>query len=483
MKFLTTLFFLMIFMISGLCAQTTIKIDPKIKLKSKEDRAKVLHYKAIKLYEEGKLNKAKRKLNKAIRMNTTNEYLIDLAMMHEKEGDYTKAFNTLCKIVSNDNGSKISKVKLLANRASYAMYLGFGIEAHSTYGGALRKMNLYGIDSMSIKSDLHNNYGISKLFDQPTYADDTTYNVHKRDIMIAINNIKKALVLNPENCIAQHNLAFVEALLNGIQWELIDRSPRYFRRSDIEHINFPEWNCEIPEPVIEEKIVKYLDKEKEVVFVLDISGSMEAPTADGKSRFQTMKEMVIELIDELDDVVKIGLITLGQDCSAEPLHQISTTDGVSREELKSIVNNLEVAGCTPLNKRLRQAVQLFSNKNKKDKAIFLCSDGINFCGSKNIKNNESTCQVGNEIGRKGIKIHTFSLLLEKAENFQEYAIYDCLARSSGGELLGMTETGFTIKTISMDAPIFSLPLKREDLMKGKYKFPDFEEKKSIATSF
>jgi len=66
--------------ITDFTAQTTIKIDPKIKLKNKKDRAKVLHYKSIKLYEEGNVKKAKQKLKKAIRIDITNEYLIDLIL-------------------------------------------------------------------------------------------------------------------------------------------------------------------------------------------------------------------------------------------------------------------------------------------------------------------------------------------------------------------------------------------------------------------
>lgn len=468
-KAICTLIFFVLLIVGNLIAQNK---DPKIKLRSSEDRAKLLHYKALKHFEDNKVKKAKRKLRKAIRMHASNQYLVDLASIYESEGKYKKALNTVQKLVPNDYCSDLTKVKLISDRANYAMYLGLGIPAHETYGAALRKFNLHQIDSSLILSDLYNNYGVSKLFYNT--GKDTSINIHVRDILMAREYFQTALKNNEDNCMAQHNVDFVDALLKGIQWDSITGTPKYLRPSNIAHIDFPEMNCDAPERIIKENIIRYLNKEKEVVFVLDISLSMNESATNAIPRIEAMKELVIGLIDDLDEGVKIGLITLGQDCDAPPMHEISIGNKASREELKSIVHNLDLNGCTPLNKRLRQATKLFT-KSKNDKAIFLCSDGVNYCGNKNSLNRESSCKVGGEIGKKGIKIYAFSLLLETDESYQEYAIYDCITKASYGELIGITETGHTVKSASMDEPFFSLPLKREDLMTGKFKFPEFKK--------
>jgi len=231
--------------------------------------------------------------------------------------------------------------------------------------------------------------------------------------------------------------------------------------------NFPSLNCELTGKKFHFDIAQKLNKEKEVVFVMDISGSMSEPATNGASRFDTMKELVLSLLNDLDEDVKIGLITLGQNCGDQPMHEYKVT-AKTRDELREIVTNLEMYGCTPLNERLVRASQLFT-KIKKDKAIFLCSDGINFCPNESFNASQSTCELGISLGKKGIKVYAYALLLENGEHMQEYAIYDCITKASYGELLGITTNNtYELKTTYINQPIYPLAIKIEDLLEWRY---------------
>ncbi len=478
--FLASIAIYVVFSVSFFSRQGNSTFNQKTILKSPEARAILLHYEAIKLFQEGKINKAKRKLIKALRLHKTNEYLIDLASIYEAKGEYKKAFHTLLKLVPYDKQNPLAEVKLIANKAVYAMHLGLELEAHETFGHALRRYKMYKLDSSQLKSVLLNNYAVSKFFYQTIPPHDTLMNVHIRDLIKAREFIQKAVNIDSGNCIAQYNLAFIDSLLNGIDWKLVkNRPPYYFRPHNVFGIRFPDLDCPIPVREFRENIVEYLNREREIVFIMDISGSMESVATNGKTRIDMMKTLAIDLLSELNEDVQVGLLTVGQNCSSPPLKKINTQEGYSREELSEIITNLHLDGCTPLNIRIKEAEQLFSRKRKKGKAIFLFSDGINFCCDRQNEPEENTCKIAQHLEKKGIKIYVFSMLLEEKKNYGEYAIYDCMIKATHGELFGITEQGYSIKTAFMDAPLYSLPLKREDVVNGYYTFPDLSKERLV----
>lgn len=428
--------------------------------KSVEDKAKLYHYKSIKWVQKGKRKKAINALKKAILLDRKNEYLIDLANLYAKEDQLKKAFNTVRKVAVKDNSPPINKVELLAWKGYYAISIGERFAPFESFNNAIQLMKRYKIDSTQLMSNLYNNSAVSRLFynDQ---AGKGNLRIHYRDFEQSQQKLQTALSYNPENCVAQYNLDFVETILEVPQDSL--GMVRYVTDSLYDWRQFPELNCIIPPPPPHEEILTTLNKEKEVVFVLDISGSMSALTPSGKSRFQAMKDLVLSLLDDLDEEVEIGLITLGQDCQRNPIRQINVGDNnYLREDLKRMVRNLSLNGSTPLNNRLHRASNLFSRK-KREKAIFLCSDGLNTCG------NESTCKMGDRLRSKGIKVFAFSLLLESSSAYQEYAIYDCITKATYGELLGITETeDIQVKTTHIRDAVYPLALKMSDLLNGKF---------------
>lgn len=449
---------------------------PALALKSEQDRAAMLHYKALDKFKKGNYKDAIKLLKKVLNLHHDNAYVHDLAAVYDEMGLPKKAYNAYRKLRPMDGTSKWNRVRIEARRADFALERGLGREAFAAYGQAIHRYELHGLDSANVYAALLNNRAVTRFFYQSHTSVDTTLNIHTRDIVQARELLWEANMLAPEDCVVEHNLHFVDALLAGISWDSISSKPAYFRPRHIAQLDLPEVTCAPPKPKVHQAIVEYLDREKEVVFVLDVSGSMLAPTPQGKSRFELMREIVYGLLDDLHSDVEIGLITLGSSCDQEATVSVATRDGLSRDSLKSIVAGLRIDGATPLNQRLLQSADLFRGHRGKDRAVFLCSDGLNSCafgGNEDV----STCEIAAELGSRGIKLHAFSLLLEDAaSSFETYAVYDCMIKATEGELLGLTEEGHEVKTARLDDPIVSKPLSKHDLLGGKYRGTELKPK-------
>lgn len=424
------------------------------------DRAKKLHYRAIKLVKDQKFKKAKKLLIKAISLDRNPEYFIDLADLYVRDGKPKKAFETIEKIVIDDHTEPIKKVQFSAWKAYYGLSLGIPRVPREKFNDAIELMELYKIDSNSMLSSLYNNSAVSRIFYQSDGSTDDYPLIHRRDFEQASRYFQKAIELDPDNCTAYYNLEFSKTVLNEIPFDTMKYD--YIEVEQFLELSYPDLFCILPGRPKHTTIVEKLSKYKEVVLVLDISGSMSAIASTGQSRFNLMQEVAGGIISDLDTAVQIGIITLGQDCAVKPQYEFRVGE-VDRKTLSSTVDNLRLNGATPLNRRLQEARQLFTDK-KGEKAIFLFSDGINSCNQSS-----STCMLGQEIGASGINIFAFSLLLEESQYFDEYAIYDCITKASYGELIGITaDTTYEVKTNYLSQDVYPLALKRQDLEAGRY---------------
>lgn len=453
---------------------STIVERAALKLNSPTDRAKLKQYRALRAFKKGKYAKAARLLNRALATHHDNTYVLDLLSVYEAMGRPKRAYNTFARMRSMDGTAHADRVRIAANRGMYAMQQGLPCEALGDFGYALTLMRRHGVDADSLAATLLNNQAVAQVFCQTNTRVDSNRNVHTRDLVRARNTLSRAVNLYDEDCPAQHNLDFLERLLEGIQWDSISGKPQYPRGKDIRAIDLPVAECVPPAPDVHEDIVRYLTREREVVFVLDVSGSMQAATPSGQSRFVAMQDLVTDLLGKLHPDIAVGLLTLGSDCDREPALAIPTSTDLSRAELGAIVRGLTPGGSTPLNQRLRLSAELFSGSRADDHAVFLCSDGLNSCAFPEYSPDESSCDVAAQLGRRGIKVHVFSLLLEGVDSESTYAIYDCMIKRTGGELLGLTEEGHEVKTARMDRPVYSLALTREDVLRGRYEGVEFD---------
>lgn len=476
MKSLLIFCFSLLFLSTSLLAQKTKIKDLPMFIKAKEDKAKYYHYKGIKYAREGKTKKAIKNLNQAIAIDKRNEYLIDLANLYARIDKTQEAYNVIKKIMPKDNDSEVLKVEMEAWKAYYGLSLGEISGPLKGFQSAIQLMNTHKVDSVSLMSNLYNNAGVARIYNQTKPGKGKETEMHRNDFLQAKSFFENALKFNAENCVAKYNLEIVSNLILSIPKDSIKTTVQNIKNSLYAGKEFPILDCKVPAPPPHNDILKKLNKEKQVMLVLDVSGSMAAPCPNGKSRFENMRELALNLVNDLDSAVQVGMISLGGDCSTVPSHYFPVGTA-SRATLKAAINELYLDGGTPLNDRLHRAAQMFL-KGKEEKAIFLCSDGINSCGS------ESTCAIAAELRAKNIKVHAFSLLLENSEFAREYSIYDCITKSTYGELLGITETEqVEVKTDYISESVFPLALTKEDLIAGHYtpKVPQEEVLQQIPT--
>lgn len=134
----------------------------------------------------------------------------------------------------------------------------------------------------------------------------------------------------------------------------------------------------VPQP-IENDNVSAKEDQKDVVLVLDTSGSMDwdingnETSNTSHKRISIMKNTAIDFIDKIDQdkKTKIGLVqySYGVDDSK------SVSNG-NTDKLKQTINSMNADGATNIGEGLRKAYHMFDNNNGRDKYIVLMSDGF-----------------------------------------------------------------------------------------------------------
>ncbi len=394
------------------------------------DKARHWQYKAIKKYKKGDSGKALKYLKRAVKLDRRNEYILEIAKIYEEMGKHKKAYAWIGRITATDYSSPIEKVMIEVWKAHIATSYGFRTEALSGYDHSLYLFNRQEIDSTQLESLLWTNYGVARCFNQSDITKGKARLIHRRDFQQAYEYFDKAVQLDSNNCTAQYNRMVVRTVL-GIDPELTKFN--YISDSLIQQLEIPDFQsyCNPPPPPPHTPILQKLKiPNSELLFVVDVSGSMSSRSPTGDSRLFEAKKIMTQLTHDLPYNVSVGLLTLGGTCISK---QISVKPGsVNRHQLRDIIESLEASGGTPLNKILKKAKTKFSD-NTNAQTIFLCTDGINTCG------NESTCVIAEDLLRANIKVHAFSLLLDNHQNGEVFAIANCLSQTTGGELLALSE--------------------------------------------
>jgi len=420
------------------------------------DQARHWQYKALKKYQKGDNRKALKYLKRAHVLDRRNEYILEIAKIYEEMGKHKKAYAWISAIKATDQNSSVEKVTIQAWKALIATNYGLRMQALSGYDEAINVLEREGLDSMKLESTLRTNYGVTRCFNQSATDEDKARLIHRRDFQQAYEYFDKAVQLDSSNCTARYNRMVVETILN-IDPKLVKYG--YVGDSLIQRLDLPDMKtfCIPPPPPPNATIVQKLNIPKsEILFVVDISGSMSYNAPTGNSRLHEAKKVITDLTYDLHDSIEIGLLTVGGSCDSAP---ISIPPGhLSRSQLREVITHLEADGGTPLNNVLQLSKTKFS-ENAKAKTIFLCTDGIDGCGG-------STCMIAEELLREDIKVHAFSLLLESSKNDEVFAIANCLSQTTGGELLALNEAAeVEIKTEQIIPHLQPLILVQDDLVK------------------
>lgn len=435
-------------------------------------RANKQWYLGTKAANEGKLNKAKRKLQSALKLDTgKNQYLVDAAMVSIQLGNKKQAMRYIQQVRCVGDCHTEQSINLLTFKGIYALNLGQRKSAMQNFQQALGLMDLHGVENDTLRSTLYCNMAVAEIFDQGANSDSKDKNnhfkkAHRRDFERAGGYLRQAVLLDSSNCVARFNLQVVEQVL-ALPTEAATYG--YLPDTVYETIQMPIFDC-FPEERPDENKISFeeihstLKDKEELLLVLDISGSMSATIGQNgneSSRFDLMMNAVEYLLTHLDSTTNVGVITVDGDCSQQPLLS-APVGSFSQAELLAQIKGLPLNGGTPLYDRLVMGTDMFGKK-KKDKAILLFSDGIGGCTYEN-----DACALGEMMQRKDIQFYAFSLLLEESAS-SEYAVYNCIVNATDGLLLGITEKKqVEDKTSFLSKTPYSVPFQGDDIRHGEF---------------
>ncbi len=449
-----------------------------VSCKSAKNRAIIQYRLGLVSEGKGKPKLAHRRVKKAVELDPGNEkYLMEASILANQIGRSKLAMKYIDKIPCDQADCPIEdQIQLTAWKAIMALDLGERERASELGSKALMLMDRHGVQNDSLRSNILNNKAVAFLFDQGCNGGEGEpchfRYVHRRDFRVVDRLLSKALKFNSANCIAQENQGIIRSIL-GVP----DQFWRYGYLPDSIYPSIPAVQpiC-LPSVPIESTTINYkglhktLQHKKELVLVLDISGSMGMTVGRGdsehanKARIDLMKEACDYLLTHLDSTIAVGAITIGGSCGLSPQLYFPVGE-LTASELNSRIQSLPLYGGTPLDERILTGRALFS-KDSKDKAMLLFSDGVGTC-NPDIRND--VCQLGPILAEDGIQFYVLSLLLEKRSNGFEYGVYNCITQATGGILIGVTEEKIEDKTESIDKRPISVRMTATAIRGGELK--------------
>ncbi|WP_117211202.1 vWA domain-containing protein [Allorhizocola rhizosphaerae] len=117
-------------------------------------------------------------------------------------------------------------------------------------------------------------------------------------------------------------------------------------------------------------------KQADILFIIDVSGSMEETVPDGRQRMQVVQDVLIAGIDNLPPVHNVALWTFSDGINhVLPLRSVADT----RQQLRNTITSLEPKGATALYRAVREGHRDMAARVSKDRitAVIVLTDGKN----------------------------------------------------------------------------------------------------------
>ena len=163
----------------------------------------------------------------------------------------------------------------------------------------------------------------------------------------------------------------------------------------------------------------------DAILILDGSGSMWA-RMDGEPRIVVAKKVLTELLDELPQSTRLGLMAYGHtrkgDC--EDIEMLVDVGG-ERERIKEAIDKVSPKGKTPMTDAVIQAAEELKY-TENPATVILVSDGEETC-------NVNPCEAASRLDELGVdlKVHTVGFALEEGSEGLEQL--QCMANNTGGK--------------------------------------------------
>ncbi|CAN0901203.1 Inter alpha-trypsin inhibitor, heavy chain 4 [Linum grandiflorum] len=139
---------------------------------------------------------------------------------------------------------------------------------------------------------------------------------------------------------------------------------------------------------------------REIVFVIDISGSMEGRP------IQATKNAILSALDKFEPKDSFNIIAFNGECSIFSSSMESATENAITKAFQWINSNFVPSGGTNISQALNKAIEMVSKKSGTIPLIFLVTDGTVEDERHICEAIKSECTVGEEIAPR---IHTFGI--------------------------------------------------------------------------
>lgn len=170
-------------------------------------------------------------------------------------------------------------------------------------------------------------------------------------------------------------------------------------------------------------------EDAQLLLLLDSSGSMADPDADGEPEVDAAKAAVSTLVDGLDPGQRVGVRLFGAEVPLDQPTEAKCTDSSlavpigadNTDELTAAIEGYEPLGETPIGYALQQAAADLGETG--NRTVLLVSDGIATC-------DPDPCEVAEELAADGfdLVVHTVGLGVDDETRSQ----LECVAAAAGG---------------------------------------------------
>ena len=282
------------------------------------------------------------------------------------------------------------------------------------------------------------------------------YHVHRRDLERATTSFLAAYRADVQNTQAAENYQRLIDTLGLASEFIVEDSVQNREERQLKTYQYASLPANV-QPLLE-----FIDYD-EVVFLLDISGSMvmEEVSCIGEDRFDVMRETAQLLLANFSEATQVGIGTIGGDCGTVP-RLWHPAGELSRKDLGYALKFLVPDGTTPLLTILQETPTLFTDNPNTSKALIFISDGENVCRLPGV----DICEWTNSLASQKITINIMTFLGASLDNTNAFAEYTCLTENTFGRLLYMDGNRCRLEEYRFDlvkACRFDLPeLRRVD---------------------
>ena len=175
------------------------------------------------------------------------------------------------------------------------------------------------------------------------------------------------------------------------------------------------------------------------MLILDASGSMKTPDADGQTRLAAAKDAAQMFSVAVPSDAELGFMVYGTEVGNSPEEReagckdVKTLLPVEKGNVTKIpaeVGKVEASGHTPMGPALRQAAKELPKDG--ERSIVLVSDGEDTCAPPPV------CEVAKDLKKEGIDltINTVGFLVDSKARKE----LECIAEAGGGEYMDAKDT-------------------------------------------